>query len=81
MAFQELPVLQFFFLYNSKNKNRKNLIFVFFLFRGFWILHVNMTILNFFDFYFSSYTEKNSETGNFLTAVERKPVPTRVLNP
>ena len=32
-------------------------------------------------FYFSSYEEKSIKAGNSLNAVERKPIPTRVLNP
>ena len=38
-------------------------------------------ISDFSDFYFSSYAEINSETGDSLNAVEREPVETRVLNP
>ena len=35
----------------------------------------------YYFFLFSSYAEKNNEAGNFLNAVEREPVGTRVLNP
>ena len=44
-----------------------------------WIERKNQ-ISDFSDFYFSSYAEKNSKTGNSLNAVEREPIPTRVLN-
>ena len=37
--------------------------------------------LPFPNFFFSSYEERNNEAGNFLNAVEREPVETRVLNP